>query len=988
MMRKQKHLYSHLCRLVVSLLLPFTLQAQSLPTTGSPGEVVGSGLTVYNSIVWDNVFENATYSDNYHNLVNKDPLFASATDFFLQSGSPAIGKGDKSVNDLNFDIAGVIRTDKINIGAYENEVKYIIIIKAPQTQEGTLSVYEGITLIPDGTEVIAGTELRISAIPAEGYRLEKLTANGGPIINGDTYILTTETTFEAEIKQGNGRPLAYTTAKSGSSKFNVYNNIIYNNADEYGTYSLDKTNVIADPKFISDTEFNLQPASPAIGNGDASKLPAGSSDIAGVNIAESGAINAGVYQNADCTLSWITTDPTDGGTLEVFYLVENETRQKVRVAAINNGGGYPATTVVVKVNPAIGYILQEIKANDKVLTVAKGEASFYLNVNTVITATFRSFEGTGAYATVYQPDGATLRFRNNIVYGNIKVTDIEGNPFYKSTPVAANVAEEYNHLDGEDPLFYRATDFRVKTGSPVIDKGDNNAITATTDLAGNDRLYNGETVDLGAYETKEGVTYMVTFDWTDLKDKNGKAYAIITVTADGKEIATSDRVAAGSEIRIDCQMQNEEKYERSGLIALTGVATDYLPAGVTTFTLEEDTHISVPIRLRRHLVTYEVANGSIKVNNKTTLIQSGQEVGHEVILTVQVTPDDYYKAALVAVNGQQIEGAEDAGGYIVTVREATSILVSCVPAYELKEDGTPKLKDPSGDPKNPDNWETAAPKGLVVWDVQDATVTASAITKGGQTIPVVSSNDLLEPGTVVTVKVKPDNAKYLLTQFEVNGTDMTPTKKASSFEVTIPDADAKGKVKPTYIVIRYGENTNPGPGPGPSDPVTNYTLTVKALPDGITMDPQPGIYTVAQGSSRLFRITVDPEIAANYVYLMVNDEAALIHDPAEPKAFYTHLLIDIYRDTEVSVIVREDPDPNTDPTGNAQVQNDSRIWTGSGMVFIETAKPDRVFIYTMQGRLYTEQRIAAGETMIQLPAGVYIVVLPENRKTEKVMVGY
>jgi hypothetical protein len=53
------------------------------------------------------------------------------------------------------------------------------------------------------------------------------------------------------------------------------------------------------------------------------------------------------------------------------------------------------------------------------------------------------------------------------------------------------------------PLFVDATggDYRLLPGSPAIDAGDNSAITATTDLAGNARIQGGA-VDMGAYESQ------------------------------------------------------------------------------------------------------------------------------------------------------------------------------------------------------------------------------------------------------------------------------------------------------------------------------------------------------------------------------------------------------------------------------------------------------------------------------------------------------
>jgi hypothetical protein len=50
-----------------------------------------------------------------------------------------------------------------------------------------------------------------------------------------------------------------------------------------------------------------------------------------------------------------------------------------------------------------------------------------------------------------------------------------------------------------DPLFTSATDFNLQAGSPAIDSGDNSYVTTTSDLLGNQRIFN-TTVDMGGYE--------------------------------------------------------------------------------------------------------------------------------------------------------------------------------------------------------------------------------------------------------------------------------------------------------------------------------------------------------------------------------------------------------------------------------------------------------------------------------------------------------
>ena len=50
-----------------------------------------------------------------------------------------------------------------------------------------------------------------------------------------------------------------------------------------------------------------------------------------------------------------------------------------------------------------------------------------------------------------------------------------------------------------NPLFTSATDFTLQTGSPAIDAANNAKVIGTTDLLGNQRIFN-TTVDMGAYE--------------------------------------------------------------------------------------------------------------------------------------------------------------------------------------------------------------------------------------------------------------------------------------------------------------------------------------------------------------------------------------------------------------------------------------------------------------------------------------------------------
>lgn len=229
----------------------------------------GGELTFYNSIVWDNGPGTFTLSGS-NNLTGENPLFASETDFLPLAGSPARGAGNNAhwnalAGIARVDIAGVAHGTPINIGAYETDVTYTVTIPS------TVTVYLGSKALVSGESVAGGTELAVIANVQAGMKLEVLTANGMPITNGAPFILVANTTFDAAFVPV--RKDVYATMKDGTGRLNVYNSIIYDNVDLFGNYTLDATNMIADPKFDSSTHFTLQDVSPAMGLGTLRNCP-------------------------------------------------------------------------------------------------------------------------------------------------------------------------------------------------------------------------------------------------------------------------------------------------------------------------------------------------------------------------------------------------------------------------------------------------------------------------------------------------------------------------------------------------------------------------------------------------------------------------------------------------------------------------------------------------------------------------------------------
>jgi|GEM_PF-2494188 len=68
-----------------------------------------------------------------------------------------------------------------------------------------------------------------------------------------------------------------------------------------------------------------------------------------------------------------------------------------------------------------------------------------------------------------------------------------------SMPQSTIGATSTNNNIASSPIFTSTTDYTLLASSPGIDAGDNQFVTATTDLAGNTRIV-GNSVDIGAYE--------------------------------------------------------------------------------------------------------------------------------------------------------------------------------------------------------------------------------------------------------------------------------------------------------------------------------------------------------------------------------------------------------------------------------------------------------------------------------------------------------
>jgi hypothetical protein len=61
------------------------------------------------------------------------------------------------------------------------------------------------------------------------------------------------------------------------------------------------------------------------------------------------------------------------------------------------------------------------------------------------------------------------------------------------------------------------------------------------------------------------------------------------------------------------------------------------------------------------------------------------------------------------------------------------------------------------------------------------------------------------------------------------------------------------------------------------------------------------------------------------------------------------------------------------PDGTEAVAAIAEAWSHAGSLYVRTAQPAALSVYTLSGALLTRQTLAAGETVIPLPQGIYIV---------------
>jgi hypothetical protein len=240
---------------------------------------------------------------------------------------------------------------------------------------------------------------------------------------------------------------------------------------------------------------------------------------------------------------------TNAAVLDGFILTGGTTDENG--AGMKNSGSYPyIANCILRNNNAVnwgGGIFNNGQGSTMLVNcllynnAAGGGGASFDNLNTTtqyinctITNNHSGQNGGGVHT--YQNAVATLK--NSIVWGNTcgaggtQVFSAGGgsvNAYFSTISNGGNaITGSYNAVavQNSDPLFTNsaANSYSLSPASPAINAGSNalypNAATAT-DLAGNPRLYNNGTIDMGAYEYQGNADCSLTTTWDGSSWSNG-----------------------------------------------------------------------------------------------------------------------------------------------------------------------------------------------------------------------------------------------------------------------------------------------------------------------------------------------------------------------------------------------------------------------------------------------------------------------------------
>lgn|GEM_PF-197813 len=154
-----------------------------------------------------------------------------------------------------------------------------------------------------------------------------------------------------------------------------------------------------------------------------------------------------------------------------------------------------------------------------------------------------------------------------------------------------------------------------------------------------------------------------------------------------------------------------------------------------------------------------------------------------------------------------------------------------------------------------------------------------------------------------------------------------------------------------------------------SEPVViSYNVILPSI-EGATSTPSAGTYSVDEGGSFTFSLTLDTDYDQSKPIVKAGGTEI------DPTSDGKYEIKNINSDITISItgIVR-----NT-TVGNAEVDSDAlRVWGANGVLHIRSTHTSMAYIVTFGGQLYKAVTLPVGETLITIPQGSYIINIGEQ----------
>ncbi|KKB47791.1 por secretion system C-terminal sorting domain-containing protein [Parabacteroides sp. HGS0025] len=349
-------------------------------------------------------------------------------------------------------------------------------------------------------------------------------------------------------------------------------------------------------------------------------------------------------------------------------------------------------------------------------------------------------------------------------------------------------------------------------------------------------------------------------------------------------------------------------------------------------------YVGTKIALPSQMSSYDV-DASTPANNGTFSVDKSKAKADEVV-TITTVPDNDYAAALPTVT-------VPAGTLVTVTPVSTNQYTFTMPTSPVTV--------------------TATFLQLITVTVDDAIANGSIeVRKSDGTSLNPGTNAGIEENTELTITATPASG-YKLKTLMADGSPIT------GYTHTVT-ADVSLSARFESIPVDDGGSDVDGGGDddSPTTPTVYHTVHLPSV-EGATTDPVAGEYEVEAWSSFRFYLSIDKEYDLS-TPVVTTSRGETISPRTSDGAYiiqYVRQPVDILIDGITK---------NSDPVSNETVTTDAvKIWATKGNLHISTATNQTVQVYNLIGLLVKQADIPSGDTLWQLPSGIYIVRI-DNRQ--------